>query len=77
MENRNRAFKKRFYRPRNTPVEEGKEYNVTIEALGSKGDGIAKIQGFVVIVPGTKEEDSVKVKINAVRGSVAFAEKIE
>ena len=32
----------------NIPVEENKEYEVLIQAVGGKGDGIARIQGFVV-----------------------------
>ncbi|MBS7643290.1 TRAM domain-containing protein [Candidatus Bathyarchaeota archaeon] len=55
------------------PVKEGEEHNVTIEAIGRKGDGIAKIQGFTIFVPGTKTGDSVKVRITSVRGSSALA----
>ena len=54
------------------PVTEGKTYDLEIESTGTKGDGIGKIQGFVVIVPGAKEGQKVKVKIDAVRGKVAF-----
>jgi predicted RNA-binding protein with TRAM domain len=46
------------------PVKEGEQYDVTIEAVGEKGDGIAKVEGFVVFVPGAKEGDKVKVKID-------------
>lgn len=58
------------------PVKEGTTYDLEIEGIGSKGDGIGKIQGFVIIVPGAKKGEKVKVKINAVRGKVAFAEKV-
>jgi predicted RNA-binding protein with TRAM domain len=54
------------------PVNEGETYDIEIEATGTKGDGIGKIKGFVVIVPGTKPGQKVKVKIDAVRGKVAF-----
>jgi len=54
------------------PVKEGESYDVQIEATGTKGDGIAKVKGFVVIIPGAKEGQNVKVKIDAVRGKVAF-----
>ena len=33
------------------PVREGEELDVTIEAIGDKGDGIAKKDGFVLFVP--------------------------
>lgn len=59
------------------PVKEGQEYDVIIESLGERGDGIAKVQGFVIIVPGVKLEDKVRVKINAIRGRVSFGEKVK
>lgn len=58
------------------PVKEGGIYDVTIEGIGTKGDGIGKIQGFVLVIPGVKKGDNVKVKVNAVRGKVAFAEVV-
>lgn len=58
------------------PVTEGQTYDVTIEGIGTKGDGIGKIQGFVLVIPGVKKGDNVKVKVNAVRGKVAFAEVV-
>ncbi|MBI4052559.1 MAG: TRAM domain-containing protein [Candidatus Diapherotrites archaeon] len=60
--------------PADKPVKEGQEYDVEIESVGEKGDGIAKIKGFVIIVPGAKKGDKIKVKINAIRKSVAFSE---
>jgi predicted RNA-binding protein with TRAM domain len=54
-------------------VREGEEYDVVIEAVGRKGDGIAKIENFIVFVPGTKAGDHVKVKIASVGGSFATA----
>ncbi len=54
------------------PVNEGETYDIEIEATGAKGDGIGKIKGFVVIIPGAKPGQTVKVKIDAVRGKVAF-----
>ena len=58
------------------PVKEGETYDVTIEGIGAKGDGIAKIQGFVIVIPGVQNGDNVKVKVNAVRGKVAFGEVV-
>ncbi len=54
------------------PVKEGETYDIAIEATGAKGDGIGKVKGFVVIIPGAKPGKTVKVKIDAVRGKVAF-----
>ena len=64
--------KRRFQGPK--PVNEGEEYDIEIEGIGTKGDGIGRINGFVVITPDAKVGDKVKVKITAVRGKVAFAE---
>ena len=60
----------------NPPVQVGDEVDVTIEAVGEKGDGVAKKDGFVLFVPGGKQGQNVKVKINRVLKSVGFAEII-
>ncbi len=58
------------------PVEEGEEYNVKIESVGDKGDGVAKVDGFVLFIPDTKVGDRVKVKVTKVLSKMGFAEKI-
>ena len=55
------------------PVKEGEEYNIKIEAVGSKGDGLGKVEGFIIIVPNTKIGEKVRVRVNAVKRKVAFA----
>ena len=62
------------FRPKAAPVNVGDEMEVAIEAVGKKGDGIAKREGFVLFVPGTRKGDQVKIKITKVLGSVGFAE---
>lgn len=59
------------------PVEEGKTYTVTVEDLGSKGDGIARVEGFVVFVPETEVGETVKVEINSVGRKFAFGEVVD
>lgn len=59
------------------PVEVGDVVNVRIEAIGSGGDGIAKVDGFVVFVPGAKVDDEVSVRVNRVLKKYAFAEIVE
>ena len=56
------------------PVKEGEEIDVKIESVGSKGDGIAKVKGFVLFIPGAKEGEEVKVKVTRVLRKVGFAE---
>ena len=63
--------------PKTAPIEEGEEYDVKIEDVGKEGDGITRVEGFVVFVPDTKVGDEVRVKITSVRRRFAFAEKIE
>ena len=59
------------------PVVQGETYEVTITSVGDKGDGIAKIKGFIVIVPGTKKGDYVKIKVTKVLEKVSFAQVVE
>ncbi|MFH1587029.1 MAG: TRAM domain-containing protein [Candidatus Diapherotrites archaeon] len=65
---------KRF--EKDPPLKEGEIREMEIIGVGEKGDGIAKVEGFVVIVPGTKSGDKVQVKITAVRGKVSFGEVV-
>jgi predicted RNA-binding protein with TRAM domain len=58
------------------PVNVGDEIDVKIEAVGEKGDGIAKKEGFVLFVPNTKEGQEVKIKVTKVLRKVGFAEVV-
>lgn len=59
-----------------SPVKEGDELDVKIEAVGEKGDGIAKKNGFVLFVAGTKEGDEVRIKVTKVLRRVGFADVV-
>lgn len=65
------------YRSRPAPVEEGKEYEADIAELSRRGEGIAKIQGFVIFVPETKPGDHIKFKVTRVARRFATAEIIQ
>ncbi len=58
------------------PVEEGKEYEVTIDAKGSKGDGIAHYEGFVVFVANAEVGEKAKVRITSMKRTFAIGEKV-
>lgn len=58
------------------PVNVGDEIDVKIEAVGEKGDGVAKVKGFVLFVPNVKEGDLVRVRVTKVLRKVGFAESI-
>lgn len=62
---------------RGSPVSEGTEYDVKIEDVASKGDGIARIEGFVIFVPGTKVGDSVRINVEKVMRNFAIANVVE
>ncbi len=59
-----------------SPINVGDTYDVKIEEVGREGDGIARIEGFVVFVPNTKKGDSVKVRITKVSRRVGFGEVV-
>ncbi|MFA5077372.1 MAG: TRAM domain-containing protein [Candidatus Micrarchaeia archaeon] len=58
------------------PVAVGDVVEVTIEATGAKGDGIAKKDGFVIFVKGASQGQTVKVKITSMGRSSASAEVV-
>jgi len=56
------------------PVDEGDVVEVEIDDLGSKGDGIARVDGFVIFVPGGEVGESYDVEVTSVGRKFAFAE---
>ena len=65
-----------FRSNRTAPVNVGDELDVKIEAVGEKGDGIAKKDGFVLFVPNTSQGDQVRIKVKKVLSKVGFAEVV-
>ena len=59
------------------PVEVGKEYDVQISEISRQGDGIARVQGFVIFVKGGKVGDEkTKIRILNVGPRFATAQKV-
>jgi predicted RNA-binding protein with TRAM domain len=56
------------------PVETGKEYDVQITEISRKGDGIARIQGFVIFVKNGKVGQNAKIRVMQVGNRFATAE---
>jgi predicted RNA-binding protein with TRAM domain len=56
------------------PVEVGKEYDVQVTETSYKGDGIARVQGFVIFVKNGKAGETVRVRVNSVGSRFAVAE---
>ncbi|HLD02220.1 MAG TPA: TRAM domain-containing protein [Candidatus Nanoarchaeia archaeon] len=75
--NRNRGGSGGFGMRRSfAPVKVGEEIDLKIESVGEKGDGIAKVKGFIVFVPNTKQGEERKVKITRVLNKCAFGEAV-
>lgn len=58
-------------------IEEGETYELRIESVGRKGDGIARVDKFMIFVPGTAKGDIVRAKIKKISGTLAFSEIVE
>jgi len=69
------------YRPggpfsQSRPVKENQEIEVVIDDIGSRGDGVARIEGYLIFVPRCKIGERVRVKIRSVGEKFALAEKL-
>ena len=67
----------RRFDDRPKPVETGKEYDVSITEISRKGDGIARVEGFVIFVKDGKAGQNAKVRITQVGQRFASAELVE
>lgn len=59
------------------PVRKGDKLDVQIESVGKSGDGVAMVEGFAIIVRGSKLGEKMRVKIDAVKPNFAFADVLE
>jgi predicted RNA-binding protein with TRAM domain len=58
------------------PVTVGAEYDAKIEGISCLGDGKAKVEGFVVFVPGTQVGDQVRFRIDRITSRCAIGHKV-
>ncbi len=58
----------------NIPVELEKEYEVDITEMSPDGEGVARIRGFIILVPNAKVGNHAKIKIKRVDTMSAEAE---
>ena len=61
----------------NKPVKATDELQVTIINLGERGDGIAEVDKFIIIVPETQLDKTYKIRIKKVFPKYAIAQSIE
>ena len=59
------------------PLELGNELLVNITDVCPNGDGMSKIQGYIIMVPKAKPRDLVKIKVTQVGEKTATGEIIE
>ena len=59
------------------PVESGKEYDVQVTEVSRKGDGVARVQGFIVFVKGGRVGQKTRVRVTHVGDRFATAETID
>lgn len=58
------------------PVSVGDRITVTIDNVGNHGDGIGKLDGFIIFVKGARKGETCRVKIIDVKRTYAVGEKI-
>lgn len=54
-------------------LQEGKVYDVLIEDIGKKGDGVAKLGNYTVFVTGAPKGAEMKILVEKVTGNIAYA----
>ncbi|QCC46460.1 23S rRNA (uridine(2552)-2'-O)-methyltransferase [Halobellus limi] len=59
------------------PVREGEELDAVVDDVGSEGDGVVKIDGYALFVPGTEAGDSVRIRVTDVKAKFGFAEVVD
>lgn len=58
-------------------VREGAVMDVKIDRTGSKGQGMAEVDNYTVVVPSTSEGQEIKVRITRITGRIAVGEPVE
>jgi len=59
------------------PVKIDEEYEVDIKETSQRGEGIARIEGLVVFVPGSKVGDHARIRITRISRKFAEAQLVE
>ena len=55
------------------PVEKGKSYEFSVHALGSNGEGVGRVEGFTVFVPGALPGERLRAKVTEIKKTYAVA----
>ena len=73
-ESRRQRIPKIFFKPK--PVKVGDELEVTVSEVSRRGDGLIRVEGYVIFIPHTKQGDTVKIRITQIRPNYAVAQVI-
>lgn len=58
---------------RQIPVQKGKTYELSIQGLGTSGEGIGRYEGFTVFVPYALPGETVRARVTMVKKTYASA----
>lgn len=67
-----RRFPRSYFEPK--PVKQGDELDVEISEVSRKGDGVARVDGYVIFVPGTKQGERKRIRVSLIRPNYAVGE---
>ncbi|SHH44852.1 23S rRNA (uridine(2552)-2'-O)-methyltransferase [Halobaculum gomorrense] len=59
------------------PVSAGDRLTVDVTDVGEEGDGVARVDGYTLFVPGTEAGETVEVVVDDVKPRFGFAERVE
>lgn len=59
------------------PVRAGDRIDLEIVDVGAEGDGVARVDGFTVFVPGARPGETVRARVTEVKDRFGFADPIE
>ena len=59
------------------PVRVGDRLELAVVDEGSEGDGVAKVEGFTLFVPGADAGETVRAEVTEVKPRFGFAERVE
>ena len=58
-------------------LKEGSVLEVRIEDVGSRGDGVARLDRYIIYIPGAQKGSTVKIRIGKMSGTIAFANIVQ
>jgi 23S rRNA (uridine2552-2'-O)-methyltransferase len=59
------------------PVAVGDELVVEVTDVGREGDGVARVEGYTLFVPGTEAGDRVRVRVDDLKPRFGFASVVD